>query len=349
MKNIWIELKKFLKNNLLKLLIGTGIVTALFVFSANQFNNEEDLSNIKDAVEENRFQADARPGNFNFYVKKKDGGPFISSALILEYLIRPEILTEVSTTSNIDLLEIIDETNNTSKLFSTEESPAKVVSIERNGGTNIHELYVNVGNEEDNLEIAESFYAILASNTVPFLEEERFISFQEPQIIAARNAPVNVSNENKANNTARNIMIGSILGIFVTGAILVVGTLISKKLRYSFSYTTNENDFIFIADKQLNNYDEFFNILQATNENNQVVLSDSNTVDNTLHDFFTQHQIKSYDSLIDVERLNKVERLVYIISENQTDRSWYNKQRQMERSYDIPVFIIQINHNFLSE
>ena len=81
---------------------------------------------------------------------------------------------------------------------------------------------------------------------------------------------------------------------------------------------------------------------------NQVVLiEDINS--KTWKNFIKNYPVKQTHNLIETENLKQVERLVYIILENETTRNWYNTQREMERSYNLPVFVVQMNQNFLNE
>lgn len=351
MKNTWIEVKKFFKNNILILLAGTIGIAAWFTYTTFE-ENKESVNVIEETKTEETAQLDAYPATFKFYVKRKDGDPFSNSALIEEYLLRPEILADLSNKTNIELLDYINESGNKIAAHYSATGEAKNIGITRNSDTNVHELQVNIGNESNNLQIAEEINAMLLANEIPFLEEEKIISFQEPaltEVKAVAKAPQEMSDELPTETSiVRSILLGTLFGAVVTTAILLIFSFLSKNLKYSFSYSTNEKDYFFLADKVLDNKEELAQILKASEVVNQVVLiEDINS--KTWKNFIKNYPVKQTHNLIETENLKQVERLVYIILENETTRNWYNTQREMERSYNLPVFVVQMNQNFLSE
>lgn len=354
MKFIWIEFLKFIKNNIIKIIIGTIIIAGLFVLSSYNADSNS-VENVEEIQQEERFRPDAKPANFYFYATTEEGISFTNDSIIERYLLRPELLQEISRNTKTNLAEIVKKTENNAVVDYKESGETKVIGIERNGTTHLNEFYVNIGNEEDNLAIAVEYYDYIINGNVPFLDLQRTYSFQEPRIkeieeIVSEGTSSTPSTSVDIGTIIRDIIVGSVIGIILIGGILLTLTFLTKKIKYSFSYTIKANDYFLLLDKKLNN--NIQEVLTSPTHPNKVLIQEYNnklnTNDLTLNIELNEN-IKKYNSVLDIEKEDNVDQLVYILEEGTTTREWYNKQRKLDEFLEIPSIVIQINKNMISE
>jgi len=362
MKYIWIEVIKFLKNNIVKLLIGTSIIALLFVGSSyinsnrgSQPNEEstESPEDTEDVVEGEpvEFYPESEPVNFYYFVETPDGRPFTNNLLIEQYITSPSILEEAAIETGTNLNEIVENTENTALVDYNESGETKVIGIRKNANTHLQEFHVNIGNEADNFAIADFFFSYIINAEFSLLEDKNLYVFQEPQTkeISLGSSLDDDSDEAVVteDNILQDIIIGIILGGVATTGLLIISTLFSKKLIYSFSYSINAKDYFLLVDSKLNYQDELKQLLLNPTESNIIVVNEDkkNVLNDNLLEIIANKDIKEYNSFTKINDIQSVDRLIYVINENKTTRNWYNKQRRMERSYDIPVVVLQLNNN----
>lgn len=352
MKFIWVEIIKFFKNNLLKIVAGTALIAILFVWSNNRTASVE-IDEDLEANEGTVFGVDSEPATFRFFVESDDGKAFTNNLLIEQYITRTEILGTVSRQTNTQLKDLVEETGNKALVDYNESGESKIIGIARDGNSHLLEFYVNIGNESDNLEIADYYYEYIAEGNIPFISNKTMFVFHEPKIkeFADEIAFDSIGSKVRTSSILKDTIIGLLIGgVAVTGLLLVV-TFLSRKIKYSFSYSLMEDDYFFLVDKKLNFQDELEQILSTPKDSNRIIMTES-----TSEDF--NHQLENIlpeltnnlngiirNNFLEIDNPDEVDRIIYIILENETSREWYNKQRRLERAYTIPSTIVQINKN----
>lgn len=344
MKFIWVEVWKFTRNNILKLLLGTVLILLLVLFFTKRKYDVE-LESVQELSEVTIIELDSAPANFKFYIENQREDIFTNSSIVEEYLNRPELLKVASKETSTELFEFVKETNNSAIVDYNESGKTKIIGISKNGDSHLQEFYVNIGNEKDNLKIADFYFEYLTSDNVPFLMDKNIYVLQTPKIKQLDEIDqVNVINSNNINNynLQKNLIIGVILGGVISFGVLMAFTFSSKKLVYSFSYSLRADDFFILLDDKLDNNTELENIFENSNQN-LVVLSEKSLLD--IFDFTQQSNdlYAQHNSILEIGNMDSIKRLVYVIEENNTSREWYNIQRQLDTAYKIPTIIIQIN------
>lgn len=360
MRYIWIEILKFFKKNLLKLILGVLFIAAFFVWSSYQANvkqleNMDKIENVENVEKDDAsdFVVESEPAFFRFVVEYEDGSLFNNPLLIEEYLLQEDILKLASTGSNINLVKVIENTENNVLVDINDYGYSKVVGVYRDDATYINEFYVNVGNRKENLRIANFFYNYINEGNIPFIADKKLYFYEEPSILPIEKEDSNVlESESKQTNfnLIKNVAIGSILGVLVTIAGLLGLTFLSRKLKYSFSYTIQEDDYYFLVDNKLEYEEELKKLLFSPTSSNRVLVreknSDTGYFDKILENVSDKESIEQKNNFLSIESPNQIERLIYIVEEDITSRNWYNTQRKLDRAYDVPTIVIQVNQNY---
>jgi len=352
-KFIWIEILKFIRKNILKIMIGTIIFTLVFVWSNHRSTTVEIDDNVNQ-TEENNFAVDSEPAIFRFFVENNDGDAFTNNLLIEQYITRSTVLEMASNASDTNLKELIEETGNKAIVDYNESGETKIIGVARDGNSHLLEFYVNVGNETDNLNIANFYYDYISEDNIPFIANKSKFVFHDPRIKELSDDIIFESSDlddSASSNIIKDIVIGLIVGGAITSGILILLTFMSKKLIYSFSYSLREDDYFFLVDNKLDYKEELKQIIaNPTETNNVIIQEDGLPLDNKYLNEIVARSVNSqiinkFGSFLDVSKPDNVDRIVYIIQENRTSRNWYNKQRRLEKTYEIPTVIIQVNEN----
>jgi len=358
MKIAWTELIKFLKSNVSKIVIGSIITSIVFgglsfVFGSTTIN---DLNNKFETLEidSEAINPEARQANFKFYIEDNENDVFINNLLIGEYFTTPEILEDASNETNTNLKEIVKETDNEAIIANNQSAPEQIIGVNRNGSTHIHTFYVNIGSESDNLRIANYYYDYLTENNIPFLDDKTIYVFQEPEILELDEEEENVrettNNHSVIYDVILSLIVGALFGIIAVILVLFVLTLFSKKLIYSFSYSTLEEDYFFLIDSQIEyskeNLEELLSL--PPNARKVIINENDNVIQNSeFNDIKTNldntENIEVVNNILEIEAPEEMDRIIYIIKENITSRKWYNNQRKLSKNLGVPVVIIQVN------
>lgn len=373
MKELIIELIKFFKNNLFKILIGMVLIASPYIW-LNSRTDLEDTENIDDVaiddvaiLDENQeisaIETNANPASFSFFAEHVDGYPFSNNAILASYIKTPNILRDVEQETGTQIIDVIQNTDNTIYFKSedaTQMTEMRVLGVSKTPNEHLNELYVNIGNEEDNLKIVNYFYEAIINNEIPLLDDKNVYIFQEPQILEIEaneleaNEKLEIS-EDTAVKTAdpfgTTIIVGGALGLIVILIILIVAAFFSKKLYYLFTYSIRENDSFLLVDNNLEYGEELDFLLNSPTDSENIVITEvedsisNDAINSKLNRLVSSKNITKVNNIFEIKDFTNVGRLIYIIEEGQTKRSWYNKQRRYDDFYNLPTVLVQINKN----
>lgn len=347
----WLEIVKFIKNNIIKFIIGTAILTvAMFII----FNDNEekvikttDVQTIAQPEQpaDKTFYTEEPPSNFLFYIEFQDGREFTNHLLIEQYLLSESMLSQISAATNTELLNLIVETENKINVDYNEGGESKVIGVTRSERTSLIDLYVNVGNKEDSLRVAEYLHSLIMEGEILFLENKNIFEVKAPSVKFVDSLDGTVLSEEEP-TTERSmlkfVLLLVILSSFITITVLLVKEFNSRKIKYSFTYLVEEEDTFILIDEKLDTKSDLEKLLSFSKTSNIIVVREK---DNTFDTVETSQGISYVDSSLLIEQSNPIDRLIYIIEENQTSRKWYKKQRSVNISKRIPTFVVQINGN----
>ena len=297
---------------------------------------------------------DAAPASFQFYIEDtEENDVFFNNVLIEEYITLPYVLEEIANDTNTSIDQLVEETENEIVPSTQDSERVKVIHVNRDPSSNLQAIYVNIGNEEKNLRVVEHFHDFLLSDRIPFLEDKDIFIFKTPYIVEmdsvdTEDFPQNIESIHNW-SPLRSGIEGIVLGLVIATAFFIAFNFFSKKLSYFFFYTIFDEDYFILVDKNIENQQEITDILSYPKEKNIVILQENNleTVypefERTFNSLIENKYLSQVDNLMNIQDPKAVDQLVYVVKEGETKRTWYNKQRKIEKSFSTPVVVIQIN------
>lgn len=346
----WIELLKFIKNNILKIIASTVVFTVLFVLFIN-FTKQTVQDSDNSTGSDNElvdYIISTNPSNFFFYIEYQDGKSFENNFLIEQYILKNDILSEVSSNVNFELLDFIEETENLVNISYKESNESKAITVTRNETTHLMEFSVNVGNESKNSAIAEYYFEFIKNGNIPFLTDKNLYVLKEPAIqeIETTFDPLLTSKDLlKEESKSTDFLIAISLGAMISTLFFIMITFFSKKLIYSFSYNIDEDNTFILIDKKINN-DRLERMIRSIKDiNKAVVYENSRTLSETSDANISKiidGNSKRYNNIINAVN-SKANIIIIVVEENKTSREWYSSQIKLARNSKTPIFILQFN------
>lgn len=345
MKALWIEVKRFIKDKTMLVIIGSLIIAALYTVGMVVFDRgAPDLEEDELGIEVAEGNDDA--AYFYFFVENQDGTVFTNTSILETYFRFDTTLQEVSEQTNVPLYDIVEESRENAE--NALEGEEEILLLERNDYSMMFGLFVNTGSKNDNLTVATYYRDMIEGDGVPFLANKDVYVLVEPQIVEDEMFD-DTNIETTTNLSVRSLVISSIvgliLGIVIMLGVAVVASLFSKKLNYSFTYTWNEEDQFLLSDSRLENEDEVSQLIQLPLQKGKVLLLESG-VENKLKETVTTMKpdfIEQKHSLADIDLNETITEVIIVIDSKSTSRAWYRKQRRLLEAYEVPVKVIQTN------
>jgi len=347
-----IEVMKFLKDNILKILIGTGLFAGLFFFLTNRPIKSEETLNKEANHESIENTEEALPANFYFFVENEDGTPFNNHQLIEQYVLSTEILQGAAEEVDFDLVQLIEDTSNTIKVDYRDSKEVKMIGVSKNDTSSLIEFYTNVGNEEKNLAVVQYFYNYILDGKIPFLANKEVTVFKKPALKEVKSDYDVLSDEQMIeteSNKIVNIIVGVGLGFSLSLITIWILSLFSKKLKYSISYFLEEDDFFLLVDKNLDEEEELQNILEFPENEKKYIVRENHVenlnakIENMLESLRNETALEEVNSITEIPDVQNMKRLIYFVEEGLTTRNWFKKQRKLDELYNIQTFVVQIN------
>lgn len=350
MRLLWLEVKRFFNKYKKSIMIVPILLTVLFTgiylltYDNTSAENEETGS---------VYDPDLHDGNayFKFYIEDENQQPFTNTVILNQYIRLDETLLSISEQTNTDLFESYKEQEVNLLLEPLETIP--VIEIRRDSSSHMLTFYARLEDEDANLRIANYVFEQFANKTVPFLMNKDLYIFSEPRVF---NNPVEPTPQDVFSVLSARSLVLIVVVILVFSIILTIlfnlgGELFSKKLNFSFAYSTNESAEFYLYSKEMDNEYETTKFLSAPGFTNKLIISQS-----TLSDFIKMTEQSSEDNLVidttklhvhnqleNIEGLDKITEIILVVLAGETDRNWYNEQRRIASLYRKPVKVLQIN------
>lgn len=365
MNSMKIEIKKFFRNNIKKLIILTlliGTILAIVTFFIDSdLTEQEDTDVTQEKIE-------PTIAYFQFYVEKEDGNPLNSLAIIQEYFSREVVMQEMSAQTSTPLENIllgdeqyleqkdINDLNNTDTTENEISNKNDFIAIEMYKGqySNLFTLTVKSKDSEKNMEITEYYYDLVANDEVSIFNDKNVYIFSEPKIndsLLVIDETVEIDANIEESTSIINILGAYLLAFIMVLSFLVLKTLFSQKLTYSFSYLWNETDLFLVHDSSAENHDEVKQFINIPQSNKKVILSEneiSKNVMDILQIDFTENisnQKEVYHSVTEIKLDDLFEDIIIVIHAGETTRDWYRHQQQLLSISNVnSVKIIQLNN-----
>lgn len=352
MRLLQIEIMKFIHDKWKKIIAYT-ILVGTILLAVNIFGNlmsdpeGEELVNIEGISEEINFAESI--AYFQYYVERPDGVSFTNTPLINFYFTHEDVLIEMSQTTGVPLDGVVYTENYESvditetDIFNTVEEPIINIDIIKGDHSHVYTFIAKTDDSENNLKIAQYYYNMINNDEVPFYQDKYVYTFSEPEVRNNFNGDLDILVGSQQNSVTQVIIQGIAwyaLSIIIITGILVLKTLFTEKLTYSFSYMWDEKDLFTIKDSKLDNEEELLQFIAYPENEEKIILNQQTEIpfNENLFNF------KTISSIADLPLDRHIDEIILIVNEGITTRKWYRKQKSLLSIHkDTIVKIVQIN------
>ncbi|WP_192983063.1 hypothetical protein [Marinilactibacillus psychrotolerans] len=322
-KTFVLEIVGLIKKEKVTIIISAIIVTILAIaiqlvahFDFDNMNSEEEVSSV--------------PAKLDLYIEQENLGAFANSYLIETLITEPEVVSEISSVSNVNISTILNAYAEENEVIYSTEDP---INVERNTSSNIMMMTVNVGSSKDNTAVAKAYYNWFENTPAPFFNDKQIFLINEPELI---DDPV-VSNDTQSKSIQFFIVravIGLIFGTLVGVIVALLKVTLSDKIRYGFTYGWNTKD-IYIKEIESTPSYKIAHDLLNSQLSSLAILSEQPISDDLKKEMnkFNTKNYTIYNQIANIPIEIKVDEFVFIIKRNETTKKWYSKQRNDLKLY----------------
>jgi len=371
MRTNWLEIKRFLKDNRLFIIIGSIIIAVLFAFgvqfiggSSSEGNSQEKTEQEQEATENAN---DTRAAQFQLYIENEDASWFNNNNLLILYFTLDRVVEDIENATGVNLANI-DE--NRQERGLPEDSI--LIHVYQDDSNGVMTFTVNTGNEEDNIDVANHIHGYFQNGTIDFLESRMIFPVTDPQLEteneeeqssqesqSAQTAQTEESASQSSTNPILQIIQNGVLGLIIGAAIMIglafLQSLFSKKLKYSFAYDIDDEGNRIIYNPSARNEDTLSQLVAIPFSNQKLILSEHSLNDddrmllagNKRVSFDSNTDEETYllekNNLSDVDIKSDFTEIIILVSPYETSRKWYNDQRKLMELYDVPTKTVQLN------
>lgn len=336
-KLYWLEIKRFLKDYLKFIIIGSLLIGLAFSLSLTVFDTsstvppEEEIESDDDI-----FDNDSRAAYFRFYIRHPDGRVFNNSGTMYDLFTAPMMYEIVEDETGMDLGELKKEIRSGGQFEDYE--PAKVTI---NSNSNIFTAVFETGANDNNFELAEFYHEFLMNENFDPLEGNSIYTIVEPQLVEEIEEPVETQLDPQTFDAdlVLYIVLGLLLGVIITVIIGLIKEFFSKKLNYAFTYIPEETNNFIILNPTTNN-NKVINFFIGNERKNKVILSED-TTNIEFNGLLGDYLIES--SLLHLDTNKEIDEVVVLVSAGQTSRKWFKSQIDLSNLINKPIKTVQIN------
>lgn len=301
-----------------------------------------------------------KPATFKVYLENlQTGEPYTNSYILEEFFEKEQWMSWAEENSGVEISDVVE-------IFQ-EENPEitngdllKPISSNRDRSSHVFTVMFNFGNEEENLAIAQSYYKLLLSEELMFLQNKDIYTVQPPIVIDSTSLTVTEEAESspgvspvreESPFSIKNLIIvlaTSLVGGTVLGVVIAFSrSLFSKTINYGFAYSWNEEDIYVNLSNNVSGRIIAQTILQPIN-NSKIILNEglSKDFENQVKKEVESTNMANFPPLsfekdmLDVNPTLQVDEFIIIINRKDTTKKWYNHQRELLKNY--PLALIKI-------
>ena len=295
---------------------------------------------------ESTTQKTANPAVFEMYIEYETGSVYTNTLLLEESLKIDKNIQAAEQATGVeisDLLEVEELTN-----YPKTARDRGVLGASRNEASNIWIFSSKVGTEKENLAVLNFFFDLIESGEVELLNNKETFIISEPRVLTndelAKPESLVTQNEQQAAFSIKTMAVSAVIavigGLVIAIFIQMFAAFFSKKINYAFNYYWNEEDafvLLDVKDKKALNH-----VLSLPQNSNKVVLLQNQTDDLA---FANLSDINVINHIKNLELDKQIDEFIVIVQPNQTDKSWYNEQRELLKVHKKPLKILQINND----
>lgn len=358
------ELWRFIKDNILKIIIGAVIVMALTMGARILLTNYIETSamettatdtganaNVEPEVVEASYKHlmevyDQEPAEFSFVGTNEEGLTLGNSFIIDEFLTRPDVLAEIEQASGVDITPTL-EAESSVGLQKTKDFRGGLAAV-RNQSTEEITIRILAGQTpEENLAVAEAVYEYIQDGNVPFLSSYDLVFLSEPDIgedlvleenpmVPTTDILAELAPQESNSQIILYAVIGLILGFILSTVVLFIAHFFGKKIVYAYDYNWDFEDYQTLVSEDKVNVEALNNWLIIPKEKRRIALAQY--TDNALIQDFATNQLPVVNQLNGTDETP--EEIIIFIESGKTDKDWYQAQFDLSKLYESRVKII---------
>ncbi|WP_027108692.1 hypothetical protein [Lacticigenium naphthae] len=275
---------------------------------------------------------------FRYFIELKDGEPYREFGTVKEILTLPETIQQIQ--------------NNLNVKFKPDASRAIRMSFDQKN--NVHTFLVGIGNEADNLNIAEEYYSLLENAEGTFFENKNVYLIDSTPIKNDLQEEAIDPSELQDPTSASNLVVVFILIVFaglIVGLVTsLIKTFFSKNISSLYNYQlANTEKLVKMSHYSTRKTDSIINVISLITNNTKekiafLVQDDSKK---NLQDerWLNNYANTSYMSVLDIPKEENFDKFIIITELNQTKKSWYTDQLKLIRNLSKDILVIEMNQN----
>ncbi|XJS10081.1 hypothetical protein ACF3NG_08035 [Aerococcaceae bacterium WGS1372] len=346
------ELWRFFKDNLLRIIIGSVLISVITV-GARYFITDFIFFDRHEAVAYLETVYSKEPSSFKAVVTIEDGQIFSNAHLFDDYFSSPEVVEYIESETGLEFQQTFDS-EHTLELYKSPSFRGAISGIRDNAsGTFIFRILAGQTAEE-NLKIAEAYRDLLESGEIQFMSNQQADIIVEPfigEIVDTEeylSVPTIDTLSVYRSNNARSLFVYSVLG-FIVGLILMTAIyfllrLRKPKINYAFEYVWDLNDQHLLVNSTKENasmtLQDAISIPMLKSRwivaQNPILTSDDGSMSEDNEQFISNLHDVSHD-------MKSPQQIVLVIQSNHTDKQWLKDQMSMAKLYNVPIKIV---HNY---
>ncbi|APZ49221.1 hypothetical protein BW721_05750 [Jeotgalibaca sp. PTS2502] len=348
------EVKRFLKENIKLIFLVSIIGSVLFgVFLKFSMETSED-EHLPDSVAEEINDTSIRYAQFRIYVESPYDTVFINNNLLENILLTESNIKEIEQKTGLEIQPILEE-QILNEFFPTLTNRG-ALGLGRDPMTDTLVFQAKIGTEEQRLQTAEYFFGIIESDQIELLSDKKVTIIEEPHLHEYTPAEIleaETVSPTKIDNSLMFILIEILLALFVGVVIGIVFAafyhIYTKKINYAFNYYVGKEDLLIIERKILNDF--LFAVVEP-NIGNKLLVSEKK-LPNKLLEELNEHAIDSATfievcNVLEVDPEENISEVVVLIIEGETNKSWYNDQREFIKRLNKNVKVVQTSQNIVN-
>lgn len=362
------EVWRFIKKNIIKILIGSIIISILVViigqFLPNLMNkpsttrqsengdssvlvaSDQDIAESRDFLTKIYAQ---EPAEFEIYTQLTDGTVFPNSFIFDEYFTSPKVVETVESRTGVDYGQTLAH-ERTLNLYKTSQYRGSIAGI-RDTSSNVITIRVQAAqSSEENLELAETFLEMINNNEVPFIQDMKVTIISEPSVGEKLiENDLNMVSSPAALGTITTVETGStsfilkgiagfIIGLLITTILLFLIQLFKSKIDYAFQYSWDFNDQHYLYNRTEDNK-KLTNMMSFPKTNNHFIVHQNSSFVENLID--SNQSFKESNTLFNNSQYGGQEIIIFVES-GVTDKDWYNEQYRLAEMSNGQIRIVHL-------
>lgn len=342
------EFWRFIKENLLRIMMGVVMVVVLVV-SGRYFLNRWVRQDTRPAYDYLAEVYQQEPASFQMIVTMEDGSIFSTASLFDDYFSTPQVVQAIEEKTGVQFSDWL-EAERTLEMYKTNDFRGGLAGL-RDTASNVITMRFLVGKtSEDNLKIAQAYAQMVEEEALPFLDKIQATIIQEPAL--GEMVPIELTDEVPTDETLTPYqskeakghilygLMGAILGTLLVVGVLFVRQLFKKVINYAFDYTWRLEDTHLLVDHQ-RSPEEIQALIEFPSNQKQVIVKEDRFQDDEVLISDNQRQVRVTD-LKHLDADFSFDEIVIIIKSHLTTKEWFKDQMDFAHLYPCRVRIIHI-------